>query len=54
MEKSLFSKLLLGNLDSSLKINEARTHPHAMHTNKLKMAERPIYDKTPSNSWKRT
>ena len=43
MEKSLFSKLLLGNLNSGLQINEARTHPHAMHTNKLQMAERLKY-----------
>ena len=31
---------LLGNLGSYMKINETRTHPHTMHKNELKMAER--------------
>ena len=34
---------LLGNLDSCMQSNEARTHPHTMHKNKLKMAERLKY-----------
>jgi len=34
---------LLGNLDSCIQINETRTHPHAMHKNKPKMAERLNY-----------
>ena len=33
----------MGNLDSYVQINETRTHPHIMHKNKLKMAERLIY-----------
>ena len=33
---------LLGKLDSCMQINETRTHPHTMHKNKLKMAERLI------------
>ena len=35
--------ILLGNLDSCMQINETRAHPHTMHENKLKMAERPKY-----------
>uniref|UniRef100_A0A8D1QK33 Uncharacterized protein n=1 Tax=Sus scrofa TaxID=9823 RepID=A0A8D1QK33_PIG len=35
-----FQQVLLGNLDSCMQINETRTHPHTMHQNKLKMAER--------------
>ena len=31
---------LLGNLDSCMQTNETGTHPHTMHQNKLKMAER--------------
>ena len=34
---------LLGNLDSCMQSNETRTHPHTMHKNKLKMAERLKY-----------
>ena len=33
----------LGNLDSCTQINETKTHPHTMHENKLKMAERLKY-----------
>ena len=40
--KSL-QQALLGNLDSSMQSNEIRTHPHTMHKNKLKMAERLKY-----------
>ena len=32
--------MVLRNLDSCMQINETRTHPHTMHQNKLKMAER--------------
>ena len=38
-----FQQALLGNLDSYMQINETRTHPHTMHNNKLKMAERLKY-----------
>ena len=38
--QSSFQQVLLGNLDSCMQINETRTHPHTMHQNKLKMAER--------------
>jgi len=38
LEKDSFQKVLLGNLDSCMQINETRTHPHTMHENKLKMA----------------
>ena len=38
-----FQQALLGNLDSCMKINETRTHPHSMNQNKLKMAERLKY-----------
>ena len=34
---------LLGNLDSYMQISEARTGPHTMHKDKLKMTERPQY-----------
>ena len=34
---------LLGNLDSCMQSSETRTHPHTMHKNKLKMAERLKY-----------
>ena len=37
---------LLGNLDSCIQINETRMHPHTMHENKLKMAERLKLGKT--------
>ena len=33
----------LGKLDSCMQSNEARTHPHTMHKNKLQMAERLKY-----------
>ena len=39
-KRQSFQQVLLGNLDSCLQINETRTHPHTMHQNKLKMAER--------------
>ena len=38
-----FKEILLGNLESCMQINETRTHPHTMHKNKLKMAERLKY-----------
>ena len=41
-----FQQVLLGNLDSYMQINETRIHLHTMHKNKLKMAERPRYNKT--------
>ena len=34
---------LMGNLDSCIQSNETRTHPHTMHKNKIKMAERLKY-----------
>ena len=34
---------MLGNLDGCMQSNEIRTHPHTMHKNKLKMAERLTY-----------
>ena len=37
--KSL-QQVVLGKLDSYMKINEVRTHPHTMHKNKLKMSLR--------------
>ena len=40
--KSL-QQALLGNLDNCMQSNETRTHPHTMHKNKLKMAERLKY-----------
>ena len=45
-----FQQVLLGKPDSCMQINETRTPPHTMHENKLKMAERLKYDKTPPNS----
>ena len=42
-KRQSFQLALLGNLDSCMEINETRTHPHTMHKNKLKMAERLIY-----------
>jgi len=33
---NLFSKELVGNLDSCMQSNETRTHPHTMHKNKPK------------------
>ena len=38
-----FQQVLLGNLDSCMQINETGTHPHTMHNNKLKIAERLKY-----------
>ena len=38
-----FHQVFLGNLDSCMQINETRTHPHTMHKNKLKIAERLKY-----------
>ena len=42
-EKESIQQVLLGNLDSCMQINETRTHPHTMHENKVKMAERLKY-----------
>ena len=42
-KRQSFQQALLGNLDSCMHINESRTHPHTMHKNKLKMAERLQY-----------
>ena len=42
-KRQTFQQVLLGNLDSCMQINETRTHPHTMHQNKLKMAERLKY-----------
>ena len=42
-KRQSFQQGLLGNLDSCMQINETRTHPHTMHENKLKMAERLKY-----------
>ena len=39
-KRQSFQQVLLRNLDSCMQINETRTHPHTMHKNKLKMAER--------------
>ena len=48
-KRKSIQQALLESLDSCMQINEIRTHPHAMHENKLKMAERLKYT-TPSNS----
>ena len=48
-KRQFFQQVLLGNMDSYMQINETRTHPHIIHENKLKMAER-LKHKTPSNS----
>ena len=37
-KRQSFQKVLLGNLDSCMQINETRTYPHTMHKNKLKMS----------------
>ena len=42
-KRQSLQQVLLGNLDSCMQISEARTHPHIMHKNKLKMAERLKY-----------
>jgi len=42
-ERKSIRQELLGKLDSCMQINETRTHPHTMHKNKLKMAERLKY-----------
>ena len=44
-KRKSFQQALMGNLDSCMQINETRTHPHTMHQNKLKMAERLKYKK---------
>ena len=36
--KEFIQQVFLGKLDSCMQINQSRTHPHTMHTNKLKMA----------------
>ena len=41
--KKCFQQVLLGNLDSCMQTSETGTHPHTMHENKLKMAERFKY-----------
>ena len=45
-KRQSFQQILLGNPDSCMQINETRTHPHTMHENKLKMAERLKYKTT--------
>uniref|UniRef100_A0A8D0NFB6 Uncharacterized protein n=1 Tax=Sus scrofa TaxID=9823 RepID=A0A8D0NFB6_PIG len=42
-ERQSFQQVLLGNLDSCMQISETGTHPHTMHKNKFKMAERLKY-----------
>ena len=42
-KRQSFQQALLGNLDSCMHVKETRTHPHTMHKNKLKMAERLKY-----------
>ena len=42
-KRKSIQQALLGNLDSCMQSNETRTHPHTMHKNKLKMAERLKY-----------
>ena len=42
-KRKFIQQELLGNLDSYMQFNETRTHPHTMHQNKLKMAERLKY-----------
>jgi len=42
-KRQFIQQELLGNLDSCMQIKETRTHPHTMHKNKLKVAERPKY-----------
>ena len=39
-KRQSFQQFFLENLDRCMQINETRTHPHTMHKNKLKMAER--------------
>ena len=42
-KRQSFHEVLLENPDSCMQINETRTHPHTMHENKLKMADRLKY-----------
>ena len=42
-KRESFQQELLGNLDSCMPVNEARTNPLTMHQNKLKMTERLKY-----------
>ena len=42
-KRQSFQQELLGNLDSCMQISETRAHPHTMHQNKLRMAERLKY-----------
>ena len=42
-KRQSLQQLVLRNLDGYMQINEMRTHPHTMHKNKLKMAERLKY-----------
>jgi len=37
-KRQSFQQALLENLDSTMQINETRTHPHTMHENKFKNA----------------
>ena len=37
-ERQSLQQVVLGKLDSSMSINERRTHPHTVHKNKRKMA----------------
>ena len=39
-KRESFQQLVLGNLDSCMQSNETGTHPHTLHKNRLKMAER--------------
>ena len=42
-KRKSIQQALLAKLDSCMQISETRTHPHTMHQNKLKMAERLKY-----------
>uniref|UniRef100_UPI00298F2581 hypothetical protein n=1 Tax=Escherichia coli TaxID=562 RepID=UPI00298F2581 len=39
-KRQSFQQVVLGKLESHMQTKETRTHPHTMHKNKLKMAER--------------
>ena len=41
--KQSLQQVVLGNLDSCMYINETGIHPHTMHENTVKMAERLKY-----------
>ena len=36
-KRQSLQQVVLGKSDSHMQINEARTHPHTIHKNKLKM-----------------